>query len=208
MRFSDITYENLKSGELERELPEFYELKTVIENNPWHDNESTFVHTLAVLEELQKIISGNLDQKLINDLDQNIDTHTRKELLFLATVFHDLGKKETIIKKDVYSFFPKHEEVSVTKAGEILKKIELTGKEVAFVLNIIKNHTAVHSIVSEDNPNIHAQFLELKSMNKEYFSELILMVWADTSSGQLKETEPKNFRFRVGYYKKQLGLSK
>jgi UTP:GlnB (protein PII) uridylyltransferase len=206
MKIENITYDNLKSGELEKDLPEFYELRTVIENNSWHDHETTFNHTLAVLDELNKIISDNLNQKLIDYLDQKIEKHSRKELLFLATVFHDLGKFDTIVKDEANSYFPKHEDFSVIKTKKILERLCLSVKESDFVIKIIKMHSKVHVVTSSDNPEIDEHFNELLNSNAEYFPELLLLVWADTSSSQLNITEPQNFDFRISYYKKQLGL--
>jgi len=37
MKISDISVEEIKSGRLLTELPEIYELRSVIENNYWHN---------------------------------------------------------------------------------------------------------------------------------------------------------------------------
>ena len=56
MKIADITIEKLRNGELADELPEFYELKDVIENNEWHNNDSVFNHTIVVLEKLEELL--------------------------------------------------------------------------------------------------------------------------------------------------------
>lgn len=53
LEISDITISNLESGKLKGELPEFYELKKVTENNNWHNNESTFNHTIQLLKNVR-----------------------------------------------------------------------------------------------------------------------------------------------------------
>ena len=185
-------------------LPEFYELKKVIENNPWHNNESTFTHTLAVLNELQKFFKNNKNAKLKLYLNKKIDAYRRKELLFLAIVLHDLGKKETIITKGKISSFPNHEKISVRKARKILRNFNLTGKEKDIVLGIIKDHSHIHDIVRPENFTLAKQFNEIKKISKNYFIELIIMVMADTTAGFLKTTNPSEYKFRVDFYQNEL----
>lgn len=62
LKISDISIEKLRNNEFQKELPEFYELKGVIENNSWHSNDPVFDHTLAVLKELEKLLKSANDK--------------------------------------------------------------------------------------------------------------------------------------------------
>jgi len=105
---SDISIDKLKNSKLKKELPEFYELKEVIENNDWYNNDSVFNHTLTVLDKLEELLR-NVGDKISNYLNQRITNYTRKDLLFLAAIFHDIGKKETIVRKGEWAECPKYE---------------------------------------------------------------------------------------------------
>ncbi|KKQ45904.1 MAG: tRNA nucleotidyltransferase, CC-adding [Candidatus Moranbacteria bacterium GW2011_GWC2_37_8] len=204
LTIKEITIDKLKSGKLKKDFPEFYELKRVIENNPWHNNESTFTHTLNVLKDLEKFLRNNKNTKLKKYLNQSVDGYKRKDLLFLATVFHDLGKKETIIKNGKLSSFPEHEKISILKSKNILKDFDLSKKEREIVLGIIKYHSDLHSIVDEDNENLKKQFDKLMKSSKDFFAELIIMVMADTAGSYLKKTAPARYDFRMNFYKEAL----
>ena len=204
IKIEDITISKLKQGKLKKELPEFYELKKVIENNSWHNNESTFTHTLAVLTELKKFFRNNKNTKVKNYLNKKMDNYKRKDLLFLATVLHDLGKKETIIKNGKISSFPKHEDVSVLKAKKVLKKIALSRRERDIVCGTIRKHSDLHDIIDEDNKNLKKQFAKLIKSSKSFSIELIIMVMMDTVVSYLKKTMPKKYNFKINFYKKSL----
>lgn len=204
LKIKDITIDKVKGGKLKKELPEFYELKKVIENNSWHNNESTFTHTLNVLRDLKKFLRNSKNIKLKKYLNQLVDGYKRKDLLFLATVFHDLGKKETIIKNGKLTSFPEHEKISILKSENILKDFDLSKKEKEIVLGIIKYHSDLHSILDEENKNRKKQFDKLMKLSKDFSVELIIMVMADTAGSYLKRTAPERYNFRMNFYKEEL----
>jgi len=95
-----INIDAIKSGELADILPEFYELKNAVENSKdqWHQHETVFDHTLSVMSAMEKIFSGH--EGLEKILNEKIDINNRKTLLEIASMFHDIGKKETMVLKD------------------------------------------------------------------------------------------------------------
>ncbi|HRZ34058.1 MAG TPA: HD domain-containing protein [Candidatus Moranbacteria bacterium] len=201
MKIKDITINKLKSGKLKKELSDFYELKKIIENNSWHNNESTFKHVIAVLMELEKFFKNNKNNKIGEYLNKKINNYCRKDLLFLATVLHDLGKKETIIINGDISSFPKHEKISVKKTKIILKKFILSQKEKDIICGIINKHSDLHVIVNENNKNLKKQFDKLIELSKLFLIELIIMVMADTATSYLKRTNREEYDFRINFYK-------
>jgi UTP:GlnB (protein PII) uridylyltransferase len=204
LKIEEITIAKLKFGKLKKELPEFYELKKVIENNPWHDNESTFTHTLAVLKELENFLKNNKNNKLKKYLNERLDNYERKDLLYLAAVLHDLGKKETMVKKGKSSSFPKHEKVSAVKAKNILRKFNLSLREKNIVLGIIRNHSDLHAIIDRENKNLKTQFSGLMKLSKGFSIELIILVMVDTADSYLKKTMLERYDFRMNFYKEKL----
>jgi putative nucleotidyltransferase with HDIG domain len=226
IKLSELTIKKIKNGEFEKLIPELYKLKDIVENNPWHNEESVFDHTISVLNNLEKIIR-TLKKKVKQDLNKIIEKHSRKDLLIVATLFHDIGKGETIISLDSgVRCCPDHERVGAKKIEKILRRFNLSKKESKIITDIVRNHGVIHDIVglrdkdfrkdiAKEHSLTHAVAgLEKKDFQKEYknfkkkfpdiYLELILLAFADTVGSYLKKTKPAEFRHRINFYKKEL----
>ncbi len=197
----NITVFNLEKGKLVHELPEIYRLKDDIENNPWHKNQDTFSHTMLVLQELKKNIKKY--KNLQKYLHQKIDRSTRRNILFLAALFHDIAKPEMkIITKEGWTMFPKHEEKSAKKAAKLLLRINLTRQEIDRVCLIIKHHDRLHLFLNQDSTDIGLEKLQRKFKN--IYVELLLLSKSDTEGSNLRELNPQAFKIRQSFYEKTL----
>lgn len=203
LKVSSINIEKLRENQFEKELPEFYELKKVIENNDWHKNDSVFNHTLAVLEHLEKILE-NTKYKITSYLNKKVDNYKRKDLLFLGALFHDIGKKETMVKKGKWAEYPrdKHEKYGSVKTKNILKRMDLSENEKSIVIQIVRCHGDMHYITDIENKKLKEQYKNFKFDNSNIFLELILLGMVDTLGSQVKENKPGEFKFRIDFYKK------
>lgn len=200
LKVSAINIEKLRKGKFQNELSEFFELKNCIENNEWHNNNSVFDHTLSVLEELEKLWF-KINNKINSYLNQKIDTHTRREVLFLGTLFHDIAKNNVLLKDGDKTSCPKHEEVGSEKVQIILNRLDLSDQEKSIIVKIIKCHGEIHIILSRQNIKIDKQYKKFKSEHNDIFTELILLAMADTLGSQLKDNNPDKFNFRIDFYK-------
>jgi len=72
IKVSAISVGKLRNKQFQNELPEFFELEKFIENNAWHNNDSVFNHTLAVLDELEKLLK-NINNKIDSYLNQKVN---------------------------------------------------------------------------------------------------------------------------------------
>lgn len=226
IKLSDITIQKIRSRELGKLIPEFYRLEDIIENNPWHNEESVFNHTISVLDNLEKIIH-NSKKSIKQALNKIIDKNSRKNLLYVAALLHDIGKKETIADLGGgVRGCPGHEKKGVQKTKKILKLFNLSPKELKIITDIVESHGVTHDIVGlgckdfqkgvgKEHSLTHAVVgLEDKSFRKEYkdfrkrfsniYLELILLAFADTIGSYLKKTKPAEFRHRINFYKKEL----
>lgn len=201
IRISDITVVKIKNGKFKKEIPEFYKLKKVIENNGWHNKETVFGHTIVVLKELDRYIK-KISPKIKRYLNQKLDGYARKDLLFLSTIFHDIAKKETLITVKGGTSCPSHEEASSKKVVNILNRFDLTAKEKKIVAEIIKNHGAIHFILFPGNKSFNSEYKRFKLKNYKIYLELMILAAADTARSYLKKTNLAEFNFRMNFYKK------
>lgn len=76
----------------------FRKLKNVIENNPYHDHESTYDHLLKTLRIAQKEIKGeyvnNTEAKTAFEsyISVHIDGILKRDLMLIFALIHDIGK--------------------------------------------------------------------------------------------------------------------
>ena len=199
-----LTAQDLRSGKLTELLPEFYELKNYIENSKdgWHQQESVFNHTLSVMEAMEKIFTDNKNLEAV--FDKKVDNYSRKELLEIAAVFHDIGKKEAMIKEGKFTKCTGHEEIGVKKAKDILGHFNLSPRETQLVLDIIANHSVFHHLLSPNNQNFHKNLEDLKNkFGESIYPELIVLSYADTANSKLRIAGPEEFKNRINFYKKE-----
>ena len=194
---------NLVSGKLRDLVPELYLMQDAIEDNDWHPEESVFDHTLSVMGSLEKtflVLTGPLKRRM----KQEIDNNSRKILLKIAAIFHDIAKPETLTKE-----YPTrcvgHEKIGAEKARNILRHFDLSHAELEIIVEIIRNHMTMHYILEPGNPNFQKEFVAFKNrfLNTIY-PELILLVFADTINSGLRKTNPKEFKYRIDFLKKEI----
>jgi hypothetical protein len=204
----NISSKNIKNGNLAGLIPEFYELKKVIENNAWHNKEAVFDHTLCVLDSLKKIICGLSNQNK-QRLGKLVGKNPREELLYFATLLHDIGKKETAtdLGKGLCGC-PGHEKRGAPKAEKILKRLDFSKKDSEFITSIVKNHGEIHYLIGRglkgEDKNFGKRYNNFKIKFSKIYLELILLGFADTSGSYLKKTNPAEFRFRINFYKREI----
>jgi len=201
LKVSAINIEKLRQNQFQNELPEFFELKNYVENNSWHNNDSVFNHTLTVLEELEKLLK-NINNKINSYLHQKIDNYTKRDLLFLGTLFHDIAKSDTFEKTNDSTTCKNHEELGAKKVSKILKRFDLSEREKVIVIKIVKYHGKINIILDPNNKKLEEQYRRFKTERHDIFMELILLAMADTLGSQLKDNKPEEFKFRIDFYKK------
>jgi hypothetical protein len=198
-----LDVEKIRRGEFIKQIPEFYELKDIIENNDWHDNDSVFNHTLTVLGKLEKILK-DVKGEILDYLDRKVSGYTRRELLSLAVLLHDVAKKETIIKKNAKTSCPNHEEKSAIKANRILSRFDLSEKEKELIIRLIKHHDTIHLILKMDTAKRDREFDKFKKEHSGLFWEVALLGMADTLGCQPKGRAADEVNCRLKFYRKLL----
>ena len=201
LKISDITPQKLREGQFQEELPEFFALKQVVENNAWHNNDTVFNHVLTVWEKLKDIIE-RAGPKVKVYLAEMVDSYTRKDLLFAGTLFHDIAKIPDVAEtqSDGTILFPGHEIIGAEKVKVILERFDLSDREKSIVVKIIENHGVLHSIIYQSNQLLNGDFDIFSLKFSDIFVELILLTVADTAGSQLEQNDPDEFEFRMRFY--------
>lgn len=201
VKLSEISVERIKNRELEEVIPELYELEGIIENNRSHNNDPVFNHTITVLIELEKLFE-RANKRIKNYLAQKVNSHSRRELLFFVTVYHDIGKKETLKKEGNTIQFPGHEEMSAEKIQRMMPKFDLSENEKEIVIQTIRNHGFFHNVLDHPEDDLDKKTKEFKEKNSNAFLEVVLLTIADIFGGHLRENNPEEFKFRIDFLNK------
>jgi len=121
-------------------------LKNVTENSLWHDNQIILDHVIAVFEGLEHLLlfeklSNSRKLSLNNYLSEKIGRLTRKEILIVGTLLHDISKIDTLIKKtDGTSFCPGHELISAGRVKNYSARFNLDKNDEEHVERIVRYH--------------------------------------------------------------------
>lgn len=204
IKASTVNLPSLQNETLLEDLPEIYKLRQVIENSKTsHKNDSVFDHTLRCWEKIEEFLA-NTDKYVNKYLDQKIDQYTRRQVFLIGVLFHDIGKKETILTENGFTKCPKHAEVGAKKAIAIINRFDLSSKEKKQVIDLIKYHLVPFFIVTSTNQNIDEQISSMKKDHPDIFIELLLLGFSDILGNQLKLGNRKEFNFCTEYYQKLL----
>lgn len=133
------------------------------------------------------------------------NNYTRKDLLYLATVLHDIGKPETLFLECGITSCPEHETAGAEKSIQILERFDLSEREKDFVRKIIQHH-GKFCVAYKENPK--EDYKQLEKEHPNIFLESILFEIADTLGlKKLKEESVREEQKKmVDFYQMQLDL--
>lgn len=197
-----ITLEKIKNNTLTQELPEFYRLKNIVETNGWHNQDITFDHsgrTAKIITELLQTAS----ERVRTYLAERVIQHTKKELLLLTALFHDIGKLDTAERAGDAIHFPGHDAAGARRVTEIFKRTDLAPAEIDYNAKLTSNHLALHLLLNEQT-NLSERFAKLHDERADIIVELVLLAWADMKASHLARNNPADFSFREKFYQQFL----
>jgi len=202
-----ITAHALKSCEYADVFPEYYELANVIENGQWHDNQNVLDHVIAVFAGLEKVLEFDGDERASSQknfvetyLSKSIGTKTRREILKVATLLHDIAKVDTLVKRpDGTANCPGHELIGAARVKNFAERFDLSKNDEEYVERIVR----YHGFISEMLGAILAtgateKYLRLfKETVGDVALELVLLMHADLLGSDLARTDKKAFDDRI-----------
>lgn len=111
-------------------IPEFDELTCLVQHEFYH-RYTADVHTLNSIRELDKIFGSKIEDKTYGYYHAIISDTPNSTLLYLALLFHDIGKADGIRG---------HAEVGAEIARPILHRLGVPEEDIENIVFLIKNH--------------------------------------------------------------------
>lgn len=114
---------------LNKIIPEI-EIMRAVKQGPYHHLD-VWAHSLEALAQLEQLLCQLKSDKKIQDyLSCEITPgRTRRSLIKLAAVLHDVGKPETLVEKDGRTIFHGHERVGRDYVKVIAERLKLSNSE-------------------------------------------------------------------------------
>jgi len=151
-----------ESNLLEQILPEITTLKGVSQDERYHPEKDTFIHTSLAFQALPPYASLEL---------------------VLATLLHDVGKPATRTIEDNEIHFYSHEEVGAKIAEKVLYRLKFPTNTIEEVKWLVGNHMRIHEF-----PKMRKS-KQIRLVQEAYFSNLLELLRADImGSSALKGT--------------------
>ncbi len=194
-----LTIQDLENGKCENDLPELYSSRDCVENNTWHNHESVFDHTLKVFGNMAKIMKNINNVRTEKWLDEKIGKRSRKELLLISSLLHDMSKGESLVNNnDGITSCPKHEERAGEKTKQFSVVFGMDDKEIELVKKIVSHHGEMHKALE---PELNGNDGKIEALKKSgvYF-ELLFLCCADTLDSYLAVANPYEYKKRIEFY--------
>jgi len=200
-----ITSESLKEKAYLDVFPEYYNLAKVTENSLWHNNQNVLDHVIGVFEGLEKVLKFESVPDLHRDLVERylsevLGNKTRREILIVATLLHDIGKAETLMQRpDGTAGCPGHELVGAAQVKNFAERFGLDSQAESYVERIVRYHGFIYQILEliVANGQKNKYLVIFKETVGDVALELVLLMRADLFGSDLEAGDEKAYKDRV-----------
>ena len=157
-----------------KQLPEMLLLKKSVENSMGHKRQNVYTHSLKVLKKMRSL--------------------TRDKFMHLVALLHDIGKQQTLVKKNGVTSCPGHDDAG----AEIISRLDLglAQKRHANAVILVRNHLIAFR--SQDFEG------EIKRKSKGFAREQMLLAIADLQGGDEWILSRKSFLQKLKLFKRAL----
>lgn len=208
-----ISSDALKSGAYAAVLPELYEQKDTVENNPWHDRQSVFDHTVSVVSSLEHILAFDFLYKDTRDsLRSHLSKHrfgyAKTDVSLFVAMLHDIGKKKTL-KSDPATGrtdCPGHEKAGGPLSRICLSRMGVDSRMIDLVSDMVAHHGDIHEVVNRvlTHNELEKEFARYKSTVRAPYILYVLQGYADTMGSDLPKLNPKEYKKREMIYREAI----
>lgn len=167
----DTLREMHETGVLGRFIPEFGALRCLVVHEPYHMY-TVDEHTLLAIKSLENLKTTNYGS--LEELRDIINSMDKLDLLFLALLFHDIGKAAG----------KHHEEEGYRRLKNILDRFNIEGEKRATIEFLVKNHILMSRLAmtrETSDIDVIARFADTVG-DLEKLKALYLITYADMSA--------------------------
>ncbi|HXX58745.1 MAG TPA: [protein-PII] uridylyltransferase [Thermodesulfovibrionales bacterium] len=166
---------------LGRFVPEFGALSFLVVYEPYH-RYTVDEHALHAVKKLTEL--GDTKYKNLEHLSGVFREVRQKEILILALLLHDIGKKGIVKTYRYGSGGGHHEEAGYLEVKNIIERLNLTVGQRSGIEFLVKNHILMASVAFKgdtEDPEVIAQFADDLG-GRENLDALYLLTYADMTS--------------------------
>lgn len=188
--------------------PLFLKLKTVIENNPWHDHESVYDHLIKTHKIASEKINGdfvtdeNAKQLFLDFVNEDVDGVRRKDLMLITALVHDIGKilyykngdEEKALRHENsqgITRMPGHEYWGSTLIPELLKDAGLSKVNVEIIANVVRLHDTFNDGYLTGFSDISGLVDDIKARAEGFYKEALFNIYCDVFTAKPSESSVK-----------------
>jgi len=210
LSLTSFTPDAIANNEFADRLPEYYKLKSVVESQEWHDDQTVFDHSIESAKALEAIVRfeylSEKDKETLTDyLNEKRETHTRLDILRLATLLHDTGKIISLQRNaEGNTSSPSHGIIGEWIAKPVVDKFDISDAEKKFVLSLVSDHLVPSDLIemSVNNGTAPNELVELLYANRPKSTvELLLLGYADWLGCSVRESvnEERDKRIAIAH---------
>jgi hypothetical protein len=200
-----ITSDGLRSKAYLNKFPELYELASITENSIWHDKQTVLDHVIKVFEGLKKVLKfenrSNTHKSFIKKyLSQIIGSKSRKEILIVAALLHDIAKVDTLVKHpDGIAGCPGHELIAAGRVKNFSDRFDLDTKDEDYVERIVRYHGFISEILNLiiANGNKEKYLGIFREIVGDITIELVLLMHSDLLGSDLERGDKEAYDERI-----------
>ena len=202
---NSINSKFLKEKKYLKIFPEYYDLAKVSENGLWHDNQNVLDHVIGVFKGLEVVLmfkglNAHDENILRKYLSEIVGKRTRKELLIVSTLLHDIAKTDTLIRlPDGTAGCPGHELIAAGRVKNFSDRFGFNKKDEEYVERIVRYHGLISDflslIIAKGSKEKYLKMF--RGTVEDVAIELVLFMRSDLHGSDLDKNDMKAFDDRV-----------
>lgn len=178
--------------------PSFLQLKRTVENNPYHDHEDAFSHSIKIKDIAKQEIKGGFvtnpqaKELFVDFTKQTVGGINRGDIMVMTALLHDIGKilycddnneqKPILVtKSDGVTMGPNHEYWGSTIIPVVLKEFALPTEVVTYIANIVRLHDTFNQGYFDSKKGWALEMLihDIKSRADGFYMEALFNIYCD-----------------------------
>lgn len=171
-------------------FPEFKSMRG-IGQGPYHHLD-VWQHTLESLRQMDMLFKQTKNDQIKAYLEEVISgERSRRAILKLAALLHDIGKPKALRYEEGKTIFHGHEWMGVKPTEEVAKRLKLSNDEISVLRKIVRHHLRPGFLADHEVLTSRAKFRFFRDAGSEAVSTLLMSV-ADQRATKGPLTTPES----------------